>query len=98
MPRNWSAGRVRSRFSGSIGERARPAPSAQGATLLLVEDDPEMREILAAVLCAEGYEVVEAADERDPLESVRDRRLVIAVTGAASSRRQSHWKRDGHVV
>ena len=92
MPRNYGAGRVRSRVSGSVGdERERPAKSTQGATLLLVEDDPEMREILAVALCAEGYEVVGAGEGHATLQSVRDARRVIAVPGAAPS-----WRRGGH--
>ena len=40
----------------------------RGATILLVEDDDEMREMLVTALRRDGYVVVEAADGDDALE------------------------------
>lgn len=44
------------------------APARGGETILLVEDDPDMREMLAVVLRADGYTVMEAEDGDDALE------------------------------
>jgi DNA-binding response OmpR family regulator len=44
------------------------------ATILVVEDEPVLREALAYNLARQGYEVVEAADGRVALELARSRR------------------------
>jgi len=41
-------------------------------SILIVEDDPDVRGALAAVLESEGYCVVEAADGREALRRLRD--------------------------
>jgi len=43
-------------------------PAGRGPTILLVEDDCEMREMLASALRRDGYIVIEAADGDDALE------------------------------
>lgn len=43
-------------------------PARGGPTILLVEDDDEMREMLASVLRRDGYTVIEAADGDDAIE------------------------------
>jgi len=43
-------------------------PVRGGSTILLVEDDHDMREMLAGVLRRDGYRVIEAADGDDALE------------------------------
>lgn len=43
-------------------------PVRSGPTILLVEDDDDMREMLAAALRRDGYRVIEAADGDDALE------------------------------
>jgi DNA-binding response OmpR family regulator len=53
-------------------KRKRNVPAKEGPTVLLVEDDPDMREMLAVVLRAEGYVVVEAADGDDALDWLGD--------------------------
>jgi two-component system response regulator (stage 0 sporulation protein F) len=52
----------RQQFHGQVGEHKRLIPWDSAPTILLVEDDEDMREMLAAVLRREGYRVVEAAD------------------------------------
>ena len=59
-------------FTPAREKRKRLAAWSQGPTVLLVEDDPDMREMLAGVLRAEGYGVVEAADGDDALEWLGD--------------------------
>jgi two-component system response regulator PilR (NtrC family) len=46
----------------------RLVPWSGGPVILLVEDDDDMREMLAAVLRRDGYRVVEAADGDDALD------------------------------
>lgn len=43
-------------------------------TILVVDDDPSVRELLRQELVTEGYQVREAADGRQALESVREHR------------------------
>jgi CheY-like chemotaxis protein len=43
-------------------------PTGEGETILLVEDDPELRAAIAAVLGALNYRVLEAANGREALE------------------------------
>jgi len=43
-------------------------PVRGGPTILLVEDDADMREMLAAALRRDGYTVIEAADGDDAIE------------------------------
>lgn len=43
-------------------------PTRGGPTILLVEDDDDMREMLAAALRADGYTLIEAADGDDAIE------------------------------
>lgn len=49
-------------------EHKRLVPWDRTPTILLVEDDEEMREMLAAVLRRDGYRVVEAADGDDAVD------------------------------
>lgn len=59
-----------------LGLRKRPlreeekplVPARAAATILLVEDDGDMREMLAAALRRDGYTVIEASDVDDALE------------------------------
>ncbi|MDP8923781.1 MAG: response regulator [Chloroflexota bacterium] len=43
----------------------------QGKTVLVVDDDPDVRSMVSLVLADEGYGVVEAGNGRDALEAVR---------------------------
>jgi CheY-like chemotaxis protein len=45
-----------------------------GGTILVVDDDPWVREVLVIALASEGHEVLEAADGRDALEVLESRR------------------------
>lgn len=49
-------------------ERKRLVPWKRGATILLVEDDGEMRRMIARVLREDGYHVVERADGDEALD------------------------------
>ena len=50
------------------GTRKRLSPWQRGSTLLLVEDDAEMRRMVAAALRRDGHVVVEAANGDDALD------------------------------
>jgi CheY-like chemotaxis protein len=52
-----------------IPEEARPVPEER--TILIVEDDSDLREALSAVLRDEGYTVAMAADGREALDCLR---------------------------
>ncbi len=49
-------------------EHKRLVPWDRAPTILLVEDDEDMRELLASVLRRDGYRVVEAADGDDAVD------------------------------
>lgn len=49
-------------------ERKQLVPTRGGPMILLVEDDEDMRDMLAAALRADGYTVIEAADGDDAIE------------------------------
>jgi CheY-like chemotaxis protein len=51
--------------------------AAPAATVLLVEDDAPTREVMARTLRAQGWEVLEAADGREGLERLRERRPAV---------------------
>lgn len=44
-----------------------PAPQAHGLTLLIVDDDPFMRELLCDILAPEGYAIASAASAADAI-------------------------------
>jgi len=47
-------------------------PALRAATVLIVEDDPALRELYQKILTLEGYAVVVAADGVDALERVKE--------------------------
>ena len=57
------------------------APPPESAPVLIIEDDPDLRDALRELLSGEGYEVATAADGREGL-----RRL-----GAPRGRVSSCW-------
>jgi len=59
---------LRSLRDGSALEEKHLVPVRRGPTILLVEDDFELRELLALVLRNEGFTVIEAEDGDDALE------------------------------
>ena len=56
--------------AGSLRDAPRAASAAQSrkAKIMVVDDDPQIRESLRKVLRAEGYEVVLAAEDREGIE------------------------------
>jgi DNA-binding NtrC family response regulator len=52
-------------------ETGEPLPQKVPSRLLVVDDDPEMRELLAEVLTEEGYDVAEAPDGAHALIRLR---------------------------
>jgi len=48
------------------------APALRAATVLIVEDDPALRDLYEKILTLEGYAVVVAADGVDALERVKE--------------------------
>ena len=53
-------------FAGTVG-----VPPAQGARVLIVDDDPDIRQVVAAMLHAVGLTVIPAASAEDALLRVR---------------------------
>jgi len=49
----------------------------QGKTVLIAEDELEIRELLALLLETEGYTVLKASDGQEALDFVNDRRIVV---------------------
>ena len=56
------------------------SPSVPPATILVVDDDETMRDLLRRMLERAGYAVVLAANGRDALERLRDRPADLIVT------------------
>lgn len=50
-----------------------------GATVLVVDDEPHVREIVQLMLRRGGHRTIEAADGREAVETVRERRAEIDV-------------------
>jgi DNA-binding response OmpR family regulator len=63
--RAWSARVGLILGSAAVFMRSRPT------RLLVVEDDPEMRSLLAGVLSRDGYEVMQAASGNEAIEALR---------------------------
>jgi PAS domain S-box-containing protein len=63
----------RARIDPIVGEAIQgPMPSLAGLRILLVDDEPDAREVVAAILGAAGAEVASAASARAALEMVRE--------------------------
>jgi PAS domain S-box-containing protein len=63
------------------GKKDRTVQSFRGTErVLLVEDDPDVRRVLAVELRSVGYTVVEAADGEEALVRVREKRTDIVIT------------------
>ncbi|HVA17051.1 MAG TPA: response regulator, partial [Candidatus Dormibacteraeota bacterium] len=46
----------------------------KSATILVVDDEPQIRRVMRATLSAQGYSVVEARDGQEALEKLRTER------------------------
>jgi len=53
---------------------AEGAPSAEGRTVLVIDDDPNVRELMRRFLAKEGFAVVEASNGNDGFAKARDLR------------------------
>ena len=63
----------RARIDPIVGEAIQgPMPSLAGLRILLVDDEPDAREVVAAILGAAGAEVASAASARAALEMIRE--------------------------
>jgi len=69
MMRSTRVGGSRREASARVREKRKSlVPWSRGPTILLVEDDNEMREVLATALRRDGYRVIEAEDGDDALD------------------------------
>jgi len=68
MRRGRVAGGRREDFARAREKRKRLVPTGRGPIVLLVEDDDEMREILAVALRRDGCRVIEAEDGAEALD------------------------------
>lgn len=57
-----------------------PSVPPSGKTVLLVDDEPQSRQALAAVLARQGHEVVEAGHGLEALASLQDHRVDLVIT------------------
>ena len=70
--------------------------------MLVVDDDPDVRGILAMLLARDGYEVVTAIDGAAALEHVKDERIALVVLDLQMPRldgdqfRRVYQERGGH--
>ena len=64
LPRPKKKGRLPKR----VGQA--DVPKARGETVLVVEDDPEVRTLSVALLSSFGYEIIEAADGQTALKAL----------------------------
>jgi two-component system, cell cycle sensor histidine kinase and response regulator CckA len=60
-------------------ERPTPAPRKSEETILVVEDDHNVRQMIVRILVAEGYSVLEAQNGREALTAVEGRTRPIAL-------------------
>lgn len=56
----------------TAGRRTSLAPQAEGATVLVVEDEPSVRRVAVRILRSAGYLVIEAVDGNDAVERSDD--------------------------
>jgi CheY-like chemotaxis protein len=63
--------RVEAEASDTEIEQPPAAPRAQGETILVIEDDPEVRDLVVAMLESLGYEVLSASEGADAIDILR---------------------------
>ena len=68
--------RTREALSRAFAEAGTQLQDGQAATILVVDDDPDVRELTAQALEALNYQVLEADDGRVALELLRDKDVV----------------------
>jgi DNA-binding response OmpR family regulator len=67
----------------TLDTQAAPPAAPQIGELLLVEDDDELRDVMAAALTADGHRVAEAADGRAALEALAERAFDLLILDLA---------------
>jgi CheY-like chemotaxis protein len=82
MLRHWSTPQTETRESALMNSETNTAP-----IILVVEDVQETRDGIEKLLNADGYRVAVARDERDAIQSARDRRpdLILVSLGGLPS-------------
>jgi CheY-like chemotaxis protein len=63
----------------AVAQRPAPAPRKSEETILVVEDDQHVRDMIVRILKAEGYSVLEAENGREALTAVEGRTRPIAL-------------------
>lgn len=58
---------------GGLAVQAGPASAVRAGAVLVVDDEPSVREVATAILEAAGYPVLQARDGQEAVEMVRDR-------------------------
>jgi CheY-like chemotaxis protein len=68
------------RVSAAVAEQGQPEPELQTASVLVIDDDPDVRGFIAAALEEQGYRVREASDGREGLAEIeRDKPDLVIV-------------------
>jgi CheY-like chemotaxis protein len=68
------------RVSAAAAEQGQPEPELQTASVLVIDDDPDVRGFIAAALEEQGYRVREASDGREGLAEIeRDKPDLVIV-------------------
>jgi two-component system KDP operon response regulator KdpE len=57
-------------FACCLGARMEPAKPMNNGTILVVDDEPQIRRVLRATLSSNGYDVVEAKNGQEAIETV----------------------------
>ena len=90
-------GRERAERSPGLAHEPSPRRSARlpsnlaGVTVVIVDDDPDTRDLYATILTACGAAVAEAANARDALAVIAERRPHVVVSDIAMPEGDGYW-------